>query len=122
ITTFAGIDVFAATWWVAAVRGHLDVQSSVGVAAVATGLITAPLGWWAAQPEPGSSQADPVGPRPDHLSIASGAAGQQIRVDGLVPGQAVEFQDRLEILDRLTVLAGQGPTTVICGLAGQRGI
>ena len=129
ITIFAGVDIFAVTWWVMAAYGHLDTQSAIGVATVAATLISAPSGWWAVQPQqgeqPGEDHADPVNlsPRQEAAVLAQPdpATRQQI-VIGDLPGQAVAWQDRTDALDRLAMMAGTNHTAVICALAGPLGI
>ncbi|MEV8509338.1 FxSxx-COOH system tetratricopeptide repeat protein [Actinoplanes sp. NPDC051475] len=63
--------------------------------------------------------APPVTVRPARPGPSD--AGQQIVV-GDPPGQAVAWQDRPGLLQDLVESAGAGGTTVVCALAGQRGV
>src|SRR5579859_3483679 len=125
LAVFVTIDVAALSWWVAAVPGHLDNQSTVGVVGTVATLAITVAGRWATQPERSASS---VAPRRSLTCVVvpargiDGVARQQVHAVDLMPGQAAEFQDRIDLLDRLAVVAGQGQIAVVCALAGQRGI
>ncbi|GAA4263836.1 FxSxx-COOH system tetratricopeptide repeat protein [Dactylosporangium darangshiense] len=112
----------ALTWTaVAAWPGHLDTQSAASVVGVVAALILGPAGWWAQQGAADRALlASPAGPVPVQ-SRGPVDAGQQLVV-GDLPGQAVGWQDRVELLDQLTLMAGHSRTAVVCAVAGQRGI
>ncbi|MGW3607328.1 tetratricopeptide repeat protein [Micromonospora sp. NPDC005161] len=110
-------------WWAAAGPNHQDSDVAVGVAAAIVTIVVTALTKWANRdghpiPDPDQLAARDTGPLPP------GAAGTDPpqMVIGDLPGQAVAWQDRVELLDRLTVMAGHGRTVVVCAVTGQRGI
>ncbi|MGK5445405.1 tetratricopeptide repeat protein, partial [Micromonospora sp. URMC 105] len=111
-----------ATTAVAANRAGLDAEPAVGVAAVVATLILTPLGWWASRSEPDIPAVSPADPAP----VPETPPGDPRRtrpqiVVGDLPGEAVAWQERIEVMERLRVVAGTGQTAVVCAVTGQRG-
>lgn len=118
------IIVGAITWAVAAAGAHLDTPTAVGVVAILTTLAGLPLTAWANRADTTNPVPSPVSlplPRtaPDPVSPDEPILARQTRH---MPGEAVQFQDRGDEMDRLAVMAVTGETVVVCALAGQRGI
>jgi tetratricopeptide (TPR) repeat protein len=117
--------------WVLSDAADLDTQSAVAVATVAATLILTPLASFAsksAQPSqvPGTVQSEQI----DGVSTLSpqaveGSNPQSPRkhvVVGDIPLEAVAWQERTDLLDRLVVVAASGRPAVVCAVTGQRGI
>src|SRR5258705_4289466 len=112
-----GSVVAGALGWAAAVWPyHQDGGVAVGVAAaLVTIVVTAGTKWAngdgrppAARPPTGDDGPTAVAPLTAAGPPHSPGAAQVVVGD--LPGQAVAWQDRVELLDRLTVMAGHGRT------------
>src|SRR4051812_28753997 len=97
---------FAGTWLLAA-YGRLDTQSAVGVASVVATLILTPLGWWASRIE-SVRQPDDAGAANHATPVAADVDPRRTRpqiVVGDIPGEAVAWQERGHLSDRLSAMA-----------------
>ncbi|WP_446214006.1 FxSxx-COOH system tetratricopeptide repeat protein [Micromonospora sp. IBSANI012] len=112
---------FTATAVVASWAG-LDAEPAVGVAAVVATLILTPLGWWASRPELELPPVPPVDPAPALVTPPGDPRRTRPQiVVGDLPGEAVAWQERIEVMERLRVVGGTGQTAVVCAVTGQRG-
>src|SRR3954454_7322624 len=87
---------------VAAWPGHLDTQSAASVVGVVAAVILAPAAWWAQRDMAGHVLTSPTVQVP--MQSRGPAAPDQQVVVGDLPGQAVGWQERIDLLDRLTVM------------------
>jgi hypothetical protein len=116
ITVLISAVVFTAAW-LAAENQDLDTQSAIGFAAVVATLILTPLGWWAGRAGYAQRLDEQLAPADSsELSVRT-----QVIV-GDVPGEAVAWQGRSHLLDRLTTVTSGSRPTVVCAVTGQRGI
>jgi hypothetical protein len=123
VAVVASLIGFAVAWWVAD-YGRLDTQSAIGVAAVIATLILTPLGFWASKTGPRQEpEPTPVAVRAAPVAVTEDRpGGRSPIVVGDIPGEAVAWQERDHLLDRLRTLAGSGRPAVVCAVTGQRGI
>jgi hypothetical protein len=120
-TILAAVVVGAIAWWVAAGPYRQDGEVAATVAVAAAGLVVAVLTHWANGDRRTNGGSDPHRASIDAADTQQRPGAHQLVV-GDLPGQAVAWQERVETVDRLAVMAGNGQTTVVCALAGQRGI
>ncbi|MEU4425788.1 FxSxx-COOH system tetratricopeptide repeat protein [Actinoplanes sp. NPDC024001] len=101
----------------------LDTQSAVGVGTVAVSLILTPLAWFASKNGQLAREPGPVElPAPETTASGEPSTVPPRLVVGDIPLEAVAWQERTQLLDRLMTVSGSGRPTVVCAVTGQRGI
>jgi hypothetical protein len=99
----------------------IDDEVAVGLAGLAVAALAFVFGKLIPArrlPEPEQRITVPEPPLPQ---LGPPAHGPRIVV-GDLPGEAVAWQDRTDLLDRLAAIAGSGQAAVVCAVAGLRGI
>src|SRR5262245_7055409 len=120
-TALAAINLFWLAWWIATAAGHLNRSDGIAIGVFLAGVVTAIGVAWAVLPSRGWSpmrggRRRPTTPPPQPLPHPHPdplTAHDRVLV-GDLPGEAVAWQERGDLLDRLETMASSGPTTVVC--------
>ncbi|MET7402386.1 FxSxx-COOH system tetratricopeptide repeat protein [Dactylosporangium sp. NPDC005572] len=113
----AAVVAGAAGWLAAAGPYHQSNEVAATIAGIAVALVLSGGTKWANHSDPPAQAAVVASP----VAPSSVDRVAQVVV-GDLPGRAVAWQDRVDLLDRLTVMAGTGRAVVVCAVMGQRGI
>jgi tetratricopeptide (TPR) repeat protein len=93
----------------------LDIEPALAIGALIGAAILTPLASWAPLASPPVVQPVPTPAEPAADPLPQIVVGDP-------PGEAVAWQERFEVMERLRVVAASGRTAVVCAVTGQRGI
>jgi tetratricopeptide (TPR) repeat protein len=93
----------------------LDIEPALAIGGLIGVAIITPLTWWAPLASPPMVQPVPTPAEPANDPLPQIVVGDP-------PGEAVAWQERFEVMERLRVVASSGRTAVVCAVTGQRGI
>jgi tetratricopeptide (TPR) repeat protein len=112
IAVMATIAAFLLAWYGLAAGWHWSRGDALGLAAVVSAVVLAPLGWWAALPIAAIDAEDRPGP---------GTRRDPVRF-GAIPAVLPAAEPREDLLNQLRTGSGSDQVTVVHAVTGLRGV